>query len=176
MRFVQVRALPSSTSSISVANFTLDLRQFVEKTKRKQHIIVRKVLMDISIRLVERSPVGNPELWAINRNRGQRKLRAPAGYVGGRFRGNWQYATRGAGVPSLPIDEIDPEGSKTLSRISTGIGTDPAGYIHVLVNNLPYAESLENGWSKQAPAGMVGLTVVEFEGLVKSAANEVVDQ
>lgn len=153
--------------------FRLDIRAFVNKTKEKQHQIVRKILMDISTRLVERSPVGNPELWAINRNRGGRKLRMPAGYVGGRFRANWQYATIGAGVPSLPIEDIDPAGTKTLSRIFSQIGSDPAGQVHVLVNNLPYAVPLENGWSKQAPAGMVGLTLIEFEGLVNSAASEV---
>lgn len=156
--------------------FSLDIRAFVDKTKEKEHTIVRKVLMDVSARIVERSPVGNPELWAINRNRSSKKLRMPKGYVGGRFRGNWQYATIAAGVPSLPVDGVDPTGARTVSRIAAQIGSDPAGQVHVLVNNLPYAIPLENGWSKQAPAGMVGLTVLEFEGLVNEAAMAVVDQ
>jgi hypothetical protein len=29
-------------------------------------------------------------------------------------------------------------------------------------NNLPYAERLENGWSKQAPHGMVKITLYEL--------------
>jgi hypothetical protein len=155
--------------------FSLDLREFVKKTKEKQHLIVRKVLLDISTRLVERSPVGNPELWAVNRNRGRRKSRAPAGYVGGRFRGNWQMAYTG-NEPSDPINTVDPTGEATINKLSYVIGDDPAGHSWTIVNNLPYAIPLENGWSSQAPAGMVGLTVVEFEGLVREAALGVVNE
>lgn len=160
------------TTSISVAsgNFALDIRRFVSKTKDKQHLIVRKVLLDISTRLVERSPVGNPELWAINRNRKPgSKLRAPAGYVGGRFRANWQMAIKG-NERTDSLDRVDPSGARTLDQLSYVIGDDPAGEVWIIVNNLPYALPLENGWSKQAPSGMVGLTVVEFEGLVREVA------
>ena len=38
--------------------------------------------------------------------------------------------------------------------------TMPPIYIQ---NNLPYANRLENGWSNQAPAGMVALTIAEVE-------------
>lgn len=31
-----------------------------------------------------------------------------------------------------------------------------------LYNNLPYAERIENGWSKQAPAGVYGMALVEI--------------
>jgi hypothetical protein len=50
---------------------------------------------------------------------------------------------------------------------------DAAGKVHYITNNLPYAWRLEHGHSKQAPAGMVGLTVVEFAGIVDKAANDV---
>lgn len=39
-----------------------------------------------------------------------------------------------------------------------------------LTNNLPYIERLERGWSKQAPTGMVALTVAEFGGIAADAA------
>ena len=32
----------------------------------------------------------------------------------------------------------------------------------IIQNNLPYANRLENGWSKQAPKGMVALTLSEM--------------
>ena len=41
-----------------------------------------------------------------------------------------------------------------------------------IYNNLPYMERLENGWSKQAPAGMVRVTLTEFERKLKQAARE----
>lgn len=155
-----------------MARFTLDLRKFAEKTGKKMDQVVAKIVIDIGTRIVERSPVGNPELWAINRGR-KGKLRAPPGYVGGRFRANWQYATKGSGVPVFPLDDIDPTGQVSIKRISRYVTSMGAGHVHVLVNNLPYAVPLENGWSKQAPAGMVGLAIVEFQGIVESAADEV---
>jgi hypothetical protein len=34
---------------------------------------------------------------------------------------------------------------------------------------MPYALRLEYGWSKQAPAGMVRVTVAEFQAVVNAA-------
>lgn len=39
-------------------------------------------------------------------------------------------------------------------------------------NNLPYIERLENGWSQQAPAGMVRVTLSEFERKLAKAAKD----
>ena len=38
------------------------------------------------------------------------------------------------------------------------------------MNNAPYAQRIENGWSRQAPQGLVGLTVVMFQQIVREAA------
>jgi hypothetical protein len=48
-----------------------------------------------------------------------------------------------------------------------------AGHTIYIVNNLPYANALENGHSKQAPSGMVKVTLQEFPGIVSAAAQEV---
>jgi hypothetical protein len=45
----------------------------------------------------------------------------------------------------------------------TKIGSWRWGEIIYLTNSLPYARRLEYGWSKQAPAGMVRITVANFE-------------
>jgi hypothetical protein len=37
-----------------------------------------------------------------------------------------------------------------------------------IYNNLPYAERLENGWSKQAPEGIYGLALQEFIAFMSS--------
>ena len=47
-----------------------------------------------------------------------------------------------------------------------------AGHVFYLVNNLPYIRRLEQGWSQQAPAGMVAVTVSEFQQTVARAATE----
>lgn len=59
----------------------------------------------------------------------------------GRFKGNWLMTPN---VPKAP-------GSVLIS------------------NNLPYAQRLEDGWSDQAPIGMVKVTVAEFQSIVKKA-------
>jgi hypothetical protein len=41
-----------------------------------------------------------------------------------------------------------------------------------LVNNLKYARRIEYGWSGQAPAGVVRPAIMEFGGIVVSAAHE----
>jgi len=131
--------------------FSIQVGNWAAKTKEKMHTVVRKVVLDISTRLVERSPVKT-----------------------GRFRANWQYAYSGA--PRYHTEDVDPSGQATISRIAALIGSDPAGRVHTIVNNLPYAIPLEQGWSKQAPYGMVGLTVLEFEAIVDGAADEVKNQ
>lgn len=41
-----------------------------------------------------------------------------------------------------------------------------------IYNNLPYIERLENGWSQQAPTGMVRITLSEFERKLNQAARD----
>jgi len=42
-----------------------------------------------------------------------------------------------------------------------------------LINNLPYIKRLEYGWSKQAPQGMVRLSIAEFQQVTRDAVLEV---
>ena len=89
----------------------------------------------------------------------------------GRFRGNWNVAI---GAPDMTTTEnVDPSGGETIQRggavIATYSSLDNFPPVF-LTNNLPYAVRLEDGYSKQAPGGMVGLTVAEinarFDGMV----------
>lgn len=117
---------------------------------------VRKIVIEVGNRLVYRSPVGDSSYWLTP---------APPGYVGGRFRGSWAY---GFGAPS-EADTIDPSGAATISRIITGALSSKAIGVHFITNNLPYAEALESGRSRQAPQGMIGLTELEFPQIVAMA-------
>lgn len=89
------------------------------------------------------------------------------GYVGGRFRGNWQVSV--SFPSSAPIDRIDPNGAATIEAGAAALGSFEAGPSIYIMNNVPYALRLEHGWSKQAPHGMVAVTVVEFEKLAQQA-------
>jgi hypothetical protein len=139
--------------------FTLNLSAFVAKAKSNADACVRKIVLDMGTRIVLRSPVGDGKYW---------KSPPPKGYIGGRFRANWQY---GAGViPGGTLSAIDRNGGATISKIAQAIPFAAAGMIHYLTNNLPYAMRLEYGWSRQAPAGMVAITVVEYQTIVRNAA------
>jgi hypothetical protein len=97
-------------------------------------------------------------------------LQAGKGYVGGRFKGNWQVS-----VNRQPVGEtgrIDPDGSETLSAGAAVANGVKAGDVIYLQNNVPYAIALEYGWSKQAPGGMVRITITRFQQLVDQAARE----
>lgn len=142
-----------------MGQFALDIVAFTKHAKRAGDLVSRKVVLEVGSSLIEKSPVGDPDLW---------ESPPPPGYVGGRFRANWQH---GEGyMPSSQLPDIDPSGAATNARIMASVAPNAAGKIHFYVNNLPYAQRLEEGWSTQAPAGMVGLTVMQFQTYVNRAA------
>lgn len=144
-----------------MTDFAADISAFVKKAKGDTEKVVRKIVFDIGTKVVMRSPVGDGLLW---------KSPPPKGYVGGRFRGNWQYGY--GSIPAGDLPDIDKTGAASTLRISSGLAGSAASGIHYIVNNLPYAKRLENGWSTQAPSGMVALTLVEFQSIVKRAAKQ----
>jgi hypothetical protein len=84
----------------------------------------------------------------------------------GRFRASWQ-----VGENAAP-GGIAPPGSYSaaapLSRI--GYQQEKVGNIYSVHNNLPYAEPLANGSSKQAPGGWVQGAAKDVQGRVRIAA------
>ena len=90
-------------------------------------------------------------------------LRSPVD--NGRFRGNW---TLTIGEPSgAVLDITDKSGANTVARNSSVLSEYPQDTFPTiyLQNNLPYAEPLESGHSKQAPSGMVAITTAELAAL-----------
>lgn len=90
------------------------------------------------------------------------------GYVGGRFRGNWQFSIETPVQGAL--DQPDPAGNVTLAKLKLQVEQMTAGQVAFIVNNLPYAIPLEYGHSTQAPSGMVRITVERFQQIVDAAA------
>ncbi len=142
--------------------FALDLKTFADKAKAKADDAVGLIVVKVAAELDRRSPVGDATYW---------KRKPPKGYIGGHFRANWQL---GVGVrPTAEIAGTDRSGSATQGRIMAAIPEEAAGKLYWLVNNAPYAQRLEHGWSRQAPQGLVGLTVTKFQQIVNQAAAEV---
>lgn len=94
-------------------------------------------------------------------------LVAGKGYVGGQFRGNWQFSI---GAPADGVlDQVDPGGNVTLAKLKLQVEQLTIGQTAYIVNNLPYAVPLEYGHSKQAPGGMVRITLARFQQIVDEA-------
>lgn len=137
-------------------SFSVDLRNFVNKTNDKTEAVVKRIVAGVAQSVIEMSPVGDASYW---------ESPPPKGYIGGRFRGNWDYGFNS--LPTSVFETIDPSGQTSLGRTVGGLNNQKAtGGIHYIVNNLPYAQALEDGWSRQAPQGMVGLTVLRFNQIV----------
>lgn len=144
--------------------FTADLTRFVNHANGNIDAIVRKVVLDLGKEVVERSPVGDPEWW-----KGREvspgvfeHARVPEGYVGGKFRANWQYGE--GSIPAPSDNSPNPSESAANAKLEAVVPRNAAGKVHYIVNQLPYSIALENGHSwHQAPFGMVGLAVFKFE-------------
>lgn len=144
-------------------SFTLDMSKFAKKANDNIDILVKRTVAGVANEVIERSPVGDASYW-INP--------APKGYVGGRFRGNWDYGFNAA--PTSEYSTIDANGSVSLARIESGMIGKPAAGMHYIANNLPYAQRIEEGWSRnQAPHGVVALTVIKFQAIVDEAARAI---
>ena len=149
----------------NTGDFSADVSKWAAATKQKVDTLVRESVITLGERIVERSPVGNPSLWTKEFVVVAKKLGwIHEGYRGGRFRANWSYGYGAA--PAETFDLIDPTGAASRDRIQAGVLAAKAGGVHYIANNLPYAMALENGHSTQAPHGMVGLAVVDFQGIV----------
>ena len=87
----------------------------------------------------------------------------------GRFRASWQ-----VGENAAP-GGIAPPGSYGSAPALTRIGynQEKVGNVYSVHNNLPYAEPLANGSSKQANAGWVQLAAKDVQGRVRIAAEKI---
>lgn len=146
-------------------SFHDQIKNFTDKTVRKLDLVTRKIILDVDKSLVLKSPVGDPKNWL-------HPEAAPPGYVGGRFRANWQLGINE--IPNSALDAIDPSGANAIGNVAAKMPfSDVTGKHYYLVNRLPYGPRLEHGWSRQAPAGMVQITVTEFKPIVRAAVQAV---
>lgn len=113
--------------------FVLDIDKFVEGRVPSEVLLIQKKLaLEALRRLVFKTP---------------RKT--------GRAAGNWQVELGASPEGERLMEDPIGEGLAKLAEL------DP--YETVFIgNNVPYIEFLENGSSKQAPEGMVAVTVAEL--------------
>lgn len=126
-----------------MTTFALDLSKQIEAAKEKTGLAAKRTMIELFNRVIQKSPVDT-----------------------GRFRANWNCSI---GSPNLSTSEAtDPSGGAASSRATaTVVSYTLNGQSVFLTNSLPYAERLENGWSGQAPNGMVRLSVMEVQNSVR---------
>ena len=127
--------------------FTMDISRFCKNANTDIQTVIRKISFEAFKRVVLRTPVDT-----------------------GRARANWGVKV---GSPTTYIIESeDKSGSATLAAAQDGVmGWDCTGSIF-LCNTLPYISSLEYGHSKQAPQGMVRLTIEEMQAWIQTNAKK----
>jgi hypothetical protein len=149
------------------AKWSLPIDKYVEAAKGDLNKACRKVGFAMLAKVMVRSPVDT-----------------------GRFRGNWMI-----GVEVMPATAITPDGigpgrqpgDPPLAGAPSGAAVDGAvinnalsalgqfklGQTIWIINNVPYAVALEQGHSKQAPAGVVKITVQEFGAITSREARAI---
>ena len=121
--------------------WSIPLDRLAQKTGLRLETVARKVTFDLFKSVALKSPVDT-----------------------GRFRANWNVSY---GSPDISISASTNKGrADSEARKAT---TLPVGGVIYMSNGLPYARRLENGWSDQAPSGMVRLSVREFAFYVNRA-------
>lgn len=131
-----------------MTSFALDLAAFAKKAENNAQTVVRKISIDLFSKTVLRTPVDT-----------------------GRARANWNCSI---GAPSFTVSQkTDKGGTTTQAGIRSTLGNWKDGDIY-LMNSLPYIRRLEyDGWSGQAPQGMVRITMTEFQTFVDGAVRSV---
>jgi hypothetical protein len=130
-------------------DFGDQIAAFAEKTEDKLSVSVRKISLELFSRVILKTPVDT-----------------------GRARGNWQVSV--GNVPNGTLEIEDKSGSATISAATAAASGLRAGDVIFLVNNLPYILRLEDGHSGQAPAGMVALSIQEFQQIADQIGFELV--
>lgn len=154
--FAKVKPIRTPTANWkTMANdpFVLNIANFVAKAKGNMDLVVRKISLDMFSRVVEKSPIDT-----------------------GRFKSNWQVSINATPPDGVLNAEKDKKGNvnfePAVAAVMAAALETKAGDVIYLVNNVSYANRLEYGWSQQAPAGMVRLSIMEWNKVVRDAASD----
>jgi hypothetical protein len=135
---------------MSNEKFKRSFSALLKRVGDKADLVVRKTALELLTGMVEKSPVDT-----------------------GRFRGAWV-----CGIGVVNNDNEQPEdksGSSSIARTAAALPAWKPGQTIWLTNSLPYSRVLEFGredgspGSKQAPGGMVRITVQNYATFLENA-------
>lgn len=130
-------------------SLSLDLREWIAKAQGNAEQVVRAAGIELATSVILRSPVDT-----------------------GRFRGNWQVTYNAPATSTL--DNLDRSGAGAIGAATNELSAYDSSIPRIwFANNLPYAYRLEyESWSSQAPAGMVRVSIAEFQSIVDEKVRE----
>ena len=79
----------------------------------------------------------------------------------GLAKGNWRLSFSGR-VASGVLRRLDPSGETTKAALIASASLLAAHSSFTIYNNVDYVEFLETGSSRQAPGGMIAISIAEF--------------
>lgn len=137
--------------------FDAPVVEFAQTVGIKISTAVRLIGLDLMKRIVLRTPVDTGRArsgWDLTVGAPSDHL-PPATDVGG------EKAT-----PDMKFQNVFAGGAAGTFGLAGAASIDGIQAVYI-VNNLPYIERLENGHSKQAPSGMVRLSMAEVEAEIE---------
>ena len=125
-------------------SFTKDMERFIKKAEKAVLMTYRGTALEVFGSVIRRTPVDT-----------------------GRLRANWQ-----VDLNRPAIGEVNGTPQQAVNKGRSEIGRAKASDSIYITNNLPYAQVIEEGSSKQAPQGMVGITVRMYRRIVAAQARK----
>ncbi len=122
--------------------FLKSIQDFVKSTEVLEHKIVREITEEIIEMPIMLSPISS-----------------------GNFVSNWLLGID-KNIPWGVTGEKNPNKEARVSKLIGQIPNDAANHNYNLVNNTSYSQKLEDGYSNQAPVGMIGLTKIRIPMIV----------
>lgn len=126
-----------------MGQFAIDIARFAAKTGIALDRAVRMIVIEVGSSIIRMTPVDT-----------------------GRLKGEWQFTIQSA------ASETGLTGSASAAKLVGDSIEFKAGMVGFITNLMPYAIPIEMGGSKQAPAGMVRVTLERFQQIVNKAIQE----
>lgn len=150
-----------------MSSFAQQLKSAMTQIRQQADAVAEAVVVGVGESLVDKSPVGVPEMW---------NMTPPEGYVPGQFKGSWHHSF--GGESDDYTSTVDASGASSMREVRHGAAQEPISN-HFFTNNLPYAMAMEQGRAIRAMQvqpvahAMVQLTELEFPQIVKAAVAKV---
>ena len=124
-------------------SFGSDLDKFAKKATTRADAVRRKGAFDLFSSVIRSTPVAT-----------------------GRAKGSWAASI---GTTRESPEREDKDGGEAIAEAAAVLASWSGDETAYLQSTIPYIERLEDGWSQQAPAGMVALNVKRFEPIIRKA-------